>query len=249
MIPARRVDVLGLPIHALTRAAFLGLLDESLAAGSGRTFIGVNAHSLRLALDDSLYFRILQEADILYAEGASIVFASCLLGGILPAKLTTTDLWPLCCELAVERGYAMFLLGGEPGLAQEAAAATRRRWPGIRIAGTFHGYFHGEDEEVVRAVNQARPDLLWVGMGEPRQAIWAQSHKKMLHVGAILTCGGMFRLIAGTQRRPASLLHATGFEWLGRIMQEPAVWRRYARDFPFLGFRLFRELLFRGWSR
>jgi N-acetylglucosaminyldiphosphoundecaprenol N-acetyl-beta-D-mannosaminyltransferase len=228
------LDILGLPIHAWKASDFVRRVDEGLREGACRTYVGINAHTLTLARGDPEYLRMLEGMDALYAEGGSIVLASWLLGRALPAKLTTTDLWPLCCELASRKGYGMYLLGGEEGLAREAAEAARRSWPEIRIVGTHHGYFPMDDEEIVGKINAVRPDILWVGLGEPRQVVWASRRKAKLNAGVLLTCGGMFRLIAGRQRRPGPLLHRNGLEWLGRIFHEPAVWRRYARDFPLL---------------
>jgi N-acetylglucosaminyldiphosphoundecaprenol N-acetyl-beta-D-mannosaminyltransferase len=242
MIQRRTVDILGLPVHVLTPSGFVELVEESIQERAGKTFVSVNAHSLSLAGEDPDYSELLREADVLYADGASIVFASCFLGTPLPAKLTTTDLWPLCCDLACKKGYRMYLLGGEPGLAREAAEITMRTRPEIQFAGAHHGYFAPDDEEVIRAINGTRSDILWVGMGDPLQVRWAQRKKTLLDAGAIITCGGMFRLITGRQRRPGPLLHRTGFEWLGRIFHEPGVWKRYLRDLPPLGARIFLEL-------
>ncbi len=249
MSPIRTVDILGLMVHALTPSTFVEQVDASVRERACRSFVGVNAHSLSLAHEDPAYLQRLRAMDVLYAEGGSIVLASWLLRASLPAKLTTTDLWPLCCDLACREGYGVYLLGGEAGLAEEAAAATRRKWPAIQIVGMHHGYFQPDDETVIREINGSRPDLLWVGLGEPNQVVWAQRNRRRLDVGALLACGGMFRLIAGRQRRPGPLLHRTGFEWVGRIFHEPAVARRYGRDLPLLASRILHELIARRKSR
>lgn len=241
----RTIDILGLPVRALTPSTFVEQVHASVRERARRVFVGVNAHSLSLAHEDPAYLQRLREMDVLYAEGGSIVLASWLLGTSLPAKLTTTDLWPLCCDLACREGYSLYLLGGESGLAEEAAAAARRKWPNIRIVGTHHGYFQASDETVIRDINGSRPDLLWVGLGEPNQVVWAHGSRRRLDAGVLLTCGGMFRLIAGWQKRPGPLLHRTGFEWVGRIFHEPAVARRYGRDLPLLASRILSELISR----
>jgi N-acetylglucosaminyldiphosphoundecaprenol N-acetyl-beta-D-mannosaminyltransferase len=249
MRATRTVEILGLPIHVLDASTFVGCVDESVREKARRTYVGVNAHSLSLAHDDPDYFQMLKGMDVLYAEGGSIVLASWLLGTVLPAKLTTTDLWPLCCDLACRKGYRLYLLGGEEGLAAEAAEITRRTWPGISIVGDHHGYFHVDDDEVIRHINASSPDILWAGMGEPKQVIWAQKKRAQIDAGVLLTCGGMFRLIAGRQKRPGPILHRTGFEWLGRVFMEPAVWHRYAKDLPLLASKIFAELLARKRTR
>ena len=120
-MPAATVNILGVPVGAYTMATLLARLQELLAAPGCAVAYGVNAHVLNLIYQHPDYLEGLRQADCLYADGASLLLAARVLGGHLPEKLTTTDLWPHLCELAVARGYRFFLLGGEPGLAERAA--------------------------------------------------------------------------------------------------------------------------------
>ena len=223
----------------------MACLDSLVESPGSKTVVGINAHTLSLAQRIPEYHEALRTIDLLYAEGASIVLASQILGTPLPAKLTTTDLWPLVCGLARDKGYRVYLLGGEEGLADEAARKAMADWPGLRVVGTHHGYCALDDERVIEKVNGARPDLLWVGMGEPKQVLWSRMHSGKIHAGVIMTCGGMFRIIAGRQPRPGPAWRKFGLEWLGRIIREPSVWRRYAQDLPLVGARVLVELLSR----
>lgn len=249
MTPPPAVDILGLPVRAFDIPGFMACLDKLVGSPNPETMVGINAHTLSLTHRIPEYHEALCTFDYLYAEGASIVLASYVLGTPLPAKLTTTDLWPLVCRLARDMSYRVYLLGGEEGLADEAARKAMAEWPGLRVVGTHHGYFALDDEGVVKKVNKARPDLLWVGMGEPKQVFWSRMHSGKLHVGVIITCGGMFRIIAGRQLRPGPAWHKFGMEWLGRIIQEPSVWRRYAQDLPLMGKRILVEILLKRKNR
>jgi N-acetylglucosaminyldiphosphoundecaprenol N-acetyl-beta-D-mannosaminyltransferase len=240
-----KVNVLGVPVQAHTMSSLLGALEERMSARECSTLYYVNAHSINLAMSHAPFMEALQRGDLVYADGASILLAAQLLGGRLPEKLTTTDVWPRVCTLAVERGYRFFLLGGEPGLAESAAGKACAAHPGLVVAGWHHGYFDLKDEEIVQAINRVQPDILWVGLGEPAQVYWAQANRHRLKVGAVITCGGLFKFIAGKVRRAPEHIHGKGLEWLYRIVHEPELWRRYARDLPILAVRVLEQCLSR----
>ena len=167
-----------------------------------------------------------------------MLLAARVLGGCLPEKLTTTDIWPPLCQLAVERGTRFFLLGGEPGLAERARDRALEEYPDLQIVGTHNGYFDLEDETPVNLINAAAPDILWVGMGDPRQALWVEKWRPHLQVKLILTCGGMFKIVAGELDRLPPHWRQRGCEWIYRLWQEPRNWRRYLLGLPAFGLRV-----------
>lgn len=235
---AETVNLLGLPVGAYTKASLLRRLQELLAAPGCAAAYGINAYVLNLIYQHPDFLAALRRADCLYADGASLRLAAGLLGRCIPEKLTTTDLWPHLSELAVDRGHRFFLLGGEPGLAERATVRAIEQYPKLQIVGCHHGYFPLEDESVIAAINTARPDVLWVGMGDPRQVVWADRWRTHLRVGLVLTCGGMFKIVAGELARLPEYWRRRGFEWLYRLWQEPLTWRRYLLGLPLFGLRI-----------
>src|SRR5262249_41993325 len=155
-------------------AALRARLEELVASPGCAVAYAVNAYALNLTYQSPDYLQALRRADLVYADGASILLAARVLGAAVPEKLTTTDVWPQVCALAVRRGYRFFLLGGEEGLAERARARVLTRYPDLQVAGTHHGYFAWEDDRVVSRINAARADILWVGMGDPRQVLWTE---------------------------------------------------------------------------
>src|SRR5262249_30603325 len=117
----------------------------------------VNAYALNLTYQQPDYLRALCQADVVYADGASLLLAAKVLGRRIPEKLTTTDVWPEACALAVQRGYRFFLLGGEAGLAERARIRALQQYPELQIVGSHHGYFAFEDDQIVATLNAARP--------------------------------------------------------------------------------------------
>lgn len=242
------VNILGVPVGIYTMDTLLARLEALLAAPGCAVAHGVNAHAINLTYHNPEFLKALRQADLLYADGASLILASRFLGGRLPEKLTTTDIWPRLCELAVARGHRFFLLGGEPGLAERAAGQARRKYHGLHLVGTHHGYFDFRDEHLVEVINAAHPDILWVGMGDPRQIFWAATWRPQLEVSLVLTCGGMFKIISGELARLSPRWRQKGFEWVYRLWQEPGTWRRYLLGLPLFGLRVLAQCL-RGGKR
>lgn len=238
------VNLLGVPVGVYTMASLLARMEELISAPGCAVAYAVNAHALNLTCRYPDYLEALRRADIVYADGASILLAARLLGGRIPEKLTTTDIWPKACELAMRQGYRFFLLGGEAGLAERAKARALAQYPDLQIVGAHHGYFDIADEQIISRINAARPDILWVGMGDPWQVLWTKAVKGRLEVGLVVTCGGMFKIIAGELKRLSLRWRQRGFEWLYRLVQEPETWRRYLLGLPAFGARVLAQSLF-----
>lgn len=96
---------------------------------------------------------------------------------------------------------------------------------------------------MIATINAARPDILWVGMGDPRQVVWTEKWRRRLQVGLVLTCGGMFKIVAGELARLPEPWRRRGFEWLYRLWQEPRTWRRYLLGLPRFGLRVLSQRL------
>lgn len=244
MTRSDKVNVLGVPVQALTMDSILSRIEELIETPQCAVILAVNAYSLNLTYRSSDYHKALQDADIVYADGASVLLAARILGQRLPERLTTTDIWPLMCEVAEKKGYKFFLLGGKEGLMARAAEKAREGYPELKIVGTHHGFFDREDESVPNMINAAQPDILWVGMGDPHQALWSMQAKEKLNAGMIITCGGMFKIVSGQLKRVNEKWRRRGFEWLFRLLREPPTWRRYLIGLPAFGVRVLGQRFF-----
>jgi len=237
------VNILGVPVGAYTMTSLLAQLQQLTEKPGCATAYAVNAYALNLTYQHPEYLAALRRAEVVYADGASVLLAARMLGHHLPERLTTTDVWPAACVLAVRRGYRFFLLGGEEGLAERAKAYALRQYPQLQIVGTHHGYFAFEDERIVATLNAARPDVVWVGMGDPRQVLWTERVRERLNAGILITCGGMFKIVAGELQRMSLHWRQRGFEWVYRLIQEPQTWRRYLLGLPAFGARVLAQRL------
>lgn len=235
-----RVTVLDVSVDALTGAQVVERLIALAATGSGAVALYVNAHILNLAQRDAALRAHLQAADLVRAGGQGVVWAARWLGAPLPERVTFADIYEPFFHQAQERRLRCFLLGGRPGVAERAAAAIRRRWAGVAIAGAHHGYFTGGEESHIAAlIAEARPDVVLVGMGTPRQEDWAMRAGRRLPVHLVCCVGAMFDQIAGIEPWAPSWVRAAGLEWLLRLLGHPRrFWRRYLLGFPAFGWRV-----------
>ena len=229
-----RVTVLDVPVDALTGTQTVERLAELAATGSGAVALYVNAHILNLAWQDAAFRSWLNEANLVRAGGQGVVWVSRWLGTPLPERATFADIHEAFFERIEREQRSCFLLGGRPGMAERAAAAVRRHWPDIVIAGTQHGYFNIDEEaQVAQRIAEARPDVILVGMGSPRQEAWAMQWGKTLPVRLVCCVGAAFEQLAGVEPWAPAWVRRTGLEWLARLLRHPRrFWRRYLLGLP-----------------
>lgn len=215
----------------LVNARSDAVLDELQARFSTREKTAVafiNAHCVN-QLGDSTYRAALGRMSYLLPDGSGLSIAARLQGWRFVANLNGTDLVPLlCARLAAARG-SVFLLGARPGVAEDAAAQLGARYPGLRVVGAHHGYFAPADEpQIINAINTARPDLLLVGFGVPKQDIWIDQHIDDLDATLVMGIGALLDFTAGRVPRAPVILRWLGLEWCWRLYREPRrLWRRY----------------------
>jgi N-acetylglucosaminyldiphosphoundecaprenol N-acetyl-beta-D-mannosaminyltransferase len=241
--------VLGIPIDNVTMEETLDRCDEFIADGraSGRTYqiATVNADFVVNSLHDPELRRILQEADMSTADGMPLVWASRLLGGPLKDRVTGADLVPALAERAAAKGYSIFFLGARPGVAAQAAAILQQRNPGLKVAGICSpppSSVFEMDPTVVEQIKAARPDILLVAFGNPKQEKWIRMYAPDLPVSIAIGIGGTLDMIVGVTKRAPIWMQRSGLEWLYRLSQEPKrLVKRYIHDFGYFGYFFVRQ--------
>jgi N-acetylglucosaminyldiphosphoundecaprenol N-acetyl-beta-D-mannosaminyltransferase len=175
-------------------------------------------------------------------DGMPLVLASRLIGLPMRARVAGADLLPAVSGAAERRGFSIFLLGGREGIAQRAADRLCGQYPGLKIAGV-HSPPDGFEadgvyaDSAVEAVNRAHPDILFVGLGSPKQELWVHRHWHRLACTVAICCGAAIDYAAGVKPRAPLWMQRAGLEWLWRLAHEPRrLWRRYlVDDVAFLG--------------
>lgn len=216
------VDILGVPIHRLTRSELLQLLRERVEAGLATWLVTVNAELVVRAGDDPMVAAALRKADILVADGAGVVWAARTLAGVELERLPGVEIGEELVRWAAEAGLTVYFLGAEPGVAEAAVERLRRRYPGLVTAGCRHGYFTPEEEEdILEDIKEAAPDILLVALGAPRQELWLAQHQRELGVPVAVGVGGSFDVWAGRVKRAPAWMGDLGLEWLFRLLIQP----------------------------
>lgn len=241
-----RVVVGGVRTACLSRQQMSRLMvGDCLAARGGRRapklVFATNGHAVALAGTDPNFRSTFQEADIIHADGAPVVFASKVLTrSPIPERSATTDFLHDAARMAEAHGLAFFLLGATEEVNAACAATLHASYPNLKIAGRRHGYFRPSDEQAIcEEINASGADVLWAGLGVPLEYEFCTRNRDRLKPGWIVTCGGCFNFAAGAYVRAPAWMQRTGLEWLHRLWREPRrLFWRYAVTNPLAIFLL-----------
>ncbi len=224
-----KVNLLGAFVDALTMEETAGRVAGFIESGRPHRIITLNPEFLYRAQSDGRLLELVNRADLVTPDGVGIVWACRVAGSPVPERVSGIDLMMRLLELAAGEGWRVFLLGAAPGVAEEAAAGLGRRFPRLQVAGWHHGYFEeGQSASVARLVRDSRAQLVFAGMGAPRQELWLDRHLEATGAAAALGVGGSFDVIAGRVKRAPAWVRRLHLEWLARLLQEPSRWRRQA---------------------
>lgn len=187
------INIRGVNFHNVTLDEAVGWVTETLASGAEtpRVVFTPNSEIVQLCIEQPEYYPLINSADLIIPDGIGVVKASRILGTPLKGKVAGIELGERVIALASEKGYSVYFLGAKPGVAEQAAAKMREKYPGFTIAGTHDGYFQktGEENEAVLAeIRAAAPDVLYVCLGVP-----AQESGSMPTVRRWAVCGCVWR--------------------------------------------------------
>ena len=237
------VLILGVPISNASREEAIALIESLFGDDSGTThaIYIVNAHTLNLAAERSDYRAVLTGAYRVFGDGTGVRWAARQRGVRMKDNLVGTDLMPELFSATAGRGYRFFLLGADPDSIECAARHCEKSYPGWVLAGYSHGYLDEEaSNRVIAKINAARPHLLLVGMGNPKQEQWIDKYRDQLKVPVAMGVGGLFDHWAGNLNRAPLWVRKLGYEWLQLLLQQPHKWRRYLVGNPKFLFRMTR---------
>jgi N-acetylglucosaminyldiphosphoundecaprenol N-acetyl-beta-D-mannosaminyltransferase len=241
------VWIWGVPFASLTLVEAVAAVGELIEAGKPNYFITANTHYAMLTAEDPDLSSINQQAAFIVADGAPLVWASRWQGSPLPERVAGSDLiFELCAKAAYE-GYRVFLLGGAPGVAEDAAQRLQVRYPKLHIVGTgcppYRELTSEEQAELIARVRSARPDLLIVAYTMPKGERWLAENLAALGVPVAVNVGAAIDFAAGRVRRAPRWMQAAGLEWAFRLALEPRrLFARYARNAWFILRMVMRNL-------
>lgn len=238
------VRILGVRVDKVTTEQALGAMERFIAEGRPHQIVTLNPEFVMEAQRNPEFRVTLEEADLALPDGVGLLWAARLLGQPLPERVTGSDTVPLIAEMSARRGYRLYLLGAAPGVAEKAAEALRRKYPGVQIVGTYAGSPDpAEEEGIIARIREASPDFLFVAYGAPRQDLWIHRNLSRLGVPVCMGVGGTLDFIAGVAVRAPRWMRKMGLEWLHRLLHQPWRWRRMLA-LPRFAYLVARQALF-----
>ena len=217
--------ILQVPFHTPTRETALERLLGFLTTEHNHLVVTPNPEAVMLAQHDSAFLLALQQADLVLPDAIGILIAAKWLRIPMPTRVPGCDITLALLEAASARtsGTTAFILGAAPGVAQTAAQNLQASFSGLRILGTRDGYFDADGEIIVLdEIKRLKPDILLVGMGMPRQELWATQFLHSLPCKITLCIGGSIDVMAGTVKRAPRFMQQVGLEWLYRLVTQPS---------------------------
>lgn len=213
----------GMRVDRVDMDGALALIEGFIASGGPpRHVLTADASMVVTAAQDPEFARIADKADLVTPDGAGILWAAKRVGAPIRAKVSGVDLSAHLCRLSAEKGWRLFFFGAAPGVAEEAAARMRARFPSTNIVGWRDGFFQTADEAtVVEQIKAARPDVLLVALGIPKQEKFIDRHKAALGVPVSVGVGGTFDVFSGTVKRAPVWMQNSGLEWAYRLASNP----------------------------
>jgi N-acetylglucosaminyldiphosphoundecaprenol N-acetyl-beta-D-mannosaminyltransferase len=232
-VPPPTVDVLGVPLALTDYERTMDWMDATIAT-KGKGYICVAAtHTVVATQDDPELRAAVQGASLVVPDGQPVVWAMNALGHDLTHRVYGPDLMAKYCERSAVTGARMFLYGGRnQGALVQLALNLRRRFAGLQVVGGYAPPFRPLSEEeidaVVAEINHARPDVVWVGIGVPKQEKWMATLRDRLDAPVLVGVGAAFDFHAGLIPQAPAWMQSAGLEWLFRLSKEPRrLWKRY----------------------
>ncbi len=232
-----RVDILGVDVSAINMAMALGIIEGWIARRESHYVCVTGVHGVMESQRDGALRRIHNQAGLVTPDGMPLVWLSRLKGFRHVDRVYGPDLMLALCERSAATGYRHFFYGGAAGVPQQLADVLQKRFPGLRVVGTYSPPFRPlspeEDEQVVRMINAADPDIVWVGLGSPKQEYWMAEHRARLAAPVLIGVGAAFDFLTGRKPQAPCWMQRAGLEWLFRLLTEPRrLWRRYLINNP-----------------
>lgn len=219
--------LLGCRLDTVEMQAALQRIEDLIDRQQPAQVVTLNPEMAFQAYHQPALQKLINAAELVTADGIGIVWGARQLGMEVPQRITGIDLMEKLCAQSAQKGWKIYLLGGSPGVAEQAAHQLQERFPGLIIAGIQHGYFTEMDEAaVVSAIAEAAPHLLFVGLGAPRQEWWIDKYKEHLGVPVCMGVGGSMDVISGQKSRAPAWVIKLNLEWLYRLTSEPSRFKR-----------------------
>lgn len=227
-----KVKIFGVDIDNTTLDEVVRLLEDHLGHGHElKTIYTPNTEIVMAAKENNSLRDLINKGDLVIPDGIGLIYGSKIRKKPLRERVTGFDTSMKLLELADENSYSLYLLGCKDGVAKVAAENIEKDYPNVDVVGYHHGFFKGshlgledepEEEEIIQEINRLKPDIIFVGLGFPKQETWIEANKQRISGKVIIGNGGVMDILAGNSKRAPDIFIKLGLEWLYRLIQDPA---------------------------
>jgi N-acetylglucosaminyldiphosphoundecaprenol N-acetyl-beta-D-mannosaminyltransferase len=241
-------NILGVRISAIKLSAALDQIEAWIASRDRQRVHVCNVQTIMECRRDTMLRLAINQAGLTAPDGMPLVWLSRLAGHHQVTRVYGPDLMLALMERSIAKGYRHYFYGGAEGVADRLAEVLRQKYPGVQIVGADsppfrEGYFE-EDQAVIAGINARKPDIIWVGLGTPKQDWWIIHHRNRLQAAALIAVGAAFDFHTGRVPQAPRWMMGVGLEWLFRLCTEPRrLWKRYLINNPLFILLSFTQIL------
>lgn len=218
-----RVKIFGINIENTTLDDVMILLEEKLDSYGLFTIATPNTEIAMRAKDQPKFADLVNGFDLVVPDGIGLIYASKIRKLPLKERVTGFDISMELLSIGMDKPFNLYLLGGKQGISEKAANNVEKEFPGVTVVGNRNGYFTLEDEEeIVSSINQTNPDVIFIGLGFPKQEEFIERNKGLLKGKIIIGNGGVIDILAGESKRAPDIFINLNLEWLYRLIKEPS---------------------------
>ena len=247
--PFRTISILGIPIGAVDMPLTLATLDAWIKERKSRYVCATDVYNVTSARTNARHKAALLGADLIVPDGTPLTWIGRLRGNRQIKRVCGPDLLFAACEHPQAKGWRHYFYGGAEGVADQLAEKLKKRYPGLKVAGTecppFRPLTDEETDRMVDRVERAGTDIMWIGLGCPKQELWMHDHVHRFKGVVLIGVGAAFDFHTGRVARAPLWMQKFGLEWLHRLVSEPKrLWKRYLVYAPRFIFLSLIETLF-----
>ena len=214
-------NIMGVDVTTLNEQQLMKRIEDDIRQNQKVRIVAVNPEKIIMADQDPSLRQLLNESTYQIPDGIGVSIASKLSGGIVRGRVTGIGMMGNLLKLANTNEWKIFMYGATPETVQKAAQHIKERFPKLIISGTLDGYVK-DTQQIVTTINEAKPHILFVALGSPKQELFIKNHMDQLHVNVFQGVGGSFDVYSGNVKRAPELFQKTGTEWLYRLLKQPS---------------------------
>jgi N-acetylglucosaminyldiphosphoundecaprenol N-acetyl-beta-D-mannosaminyltransferase len=244
----KRFNVLGVGVSSINMSGALSMIDNWITRRESAYVTITGVHGVMESQGNEDIRKIHNRAGMVTPDGMPLVWLGRYYNHKNIKRVYGPDLMLTICENSTSKGYRHYFYGGNEGVPELLKANLERKFPGIQVVGTYSPPFRSlndeETESIVKAINSAKPDIVWVGLSTPKQERWMAEHVDRLEGTVLIGVGAAFDFNAGLKKQAPFWMQKSGLEWLFRLLTEPKrLWRRYLKNNPLFVILIVRQIL------